>query len=142
MPISITERYKIIFENYRFASEYRIRLLTGWAAIYAALAAAFAWFYQVSRPVTWIIPIAAAGVTILMWIADRRHRPSIGRSKIVGANIEQDGKAGIPPNQRYFTDIEEGVSHSTMIDILAIVFLIFLITAAFYLICYRGQLPS
>ena len=40
MSINIEERYKIIFENYRFASEYRIKLITGWAVIYAALAAA------------------------------------------------------------------------------------------------------
>ena len=142
MPISIEERYKIIFENYRFASEYRIRLITGWAAIYAGLAAAFAWFYQVSRPITWVIPAVAIGITILMWVADRRHRPAIGRSKTAGINIEKDPSAGIPEDQKYFTDIEGGFSHSRAIDVFAIIALILLGAATVFLICYRGQLPS
>ena len=141
MSISIEERYKIIFENYRFASEYRVRLITGWGAIYAGLAAAFAWFYQNSREVIWIIPAIALGITVLFWIADRRHRPAIGRSKTIGANIENDQNADIPVNQRYFTDIENGISHSSGIDAFSILTITLLGIATLFLICYRGQLP-
>ncbi|MBI4548778.1 MAG: hypothetical protein HY707_12410 [Ignavibacteriae bacterium] len=141
MPIPIEDRYKIIFDNYKFASEYRIRLITGWAAIYAGLAAAFAWFYQNSRAIIWIVPAIAIGITILMWIADRRHRPAIGRSKTVGANIEKDQSAQIPQDQRYFADIESGISHSWAIDVFAALSLILLGIATCILICYRGELP-
>lgn len=141
MPISIEDRYKIIFENYRFASEYRIHLITGWGVIYAGLAAAFAWFYQNSREIIWVIPAVAIGITILFWIADKRHRPAIGRSKTVGENIENDRSAAIPENQRYFADIDNGISHSWLIDVVSALALILLGIATFYLICYRGQLP-
>ena len=137
MPITIEERYRLIFENYRFASEYRIKLITGWVAIYTALAAAFGWTYQNAKTISWLLPLVGILITVFMWIADRRHRPAIGRSKTVGANIEVDQSAGIPENQRYFSDLTNGVSHSLIIDIFSVLIIICLGVATVFLICNR-----
>ena len=40
------ERYKLICETHRWASDYRIRLLVLWGAVYAALGSAFVWIWH------------------------------------------------------------------------------------------------
>jgi len=142
MPISIEERYKLICDQFKFTCEYRIKLVTGWFAIYAALAVAFSWIQQASKPLSCIITIAGIITTIYMWLADRRHRPSIGRSKHVGKSIEVDPSAGIPEDQRFFSGIDKGPPHGWLIDFLALIMILFLVLATWYLICTRGELPK
>jgi hypothetical protein len=142
MPISIEERYKLIFEEHQFASEYRIKIVTGWCAIYAALAVVFAWIHQTIPALSWTVTTIGIAVTLFMWLADYRHRPAIGRSKDVGASIELDANAGIPDEQRFFSKLDKGFSHSTAINIFAGVIILFLFVATVYLICSGGRLPS
>lgn len=74
MPADISERYKLIFAEHHYASDFRVKIFTGWCALYAALAAAFVWIYSVSKPVTWVVAVIGIGITLLMWSADIRNR--------------------------------------------------------------------
>jgi len=55
MTIDIAERYKLILAEHHYASDFRVKIFTGWCAIYAALAAVFAWVHTKSPQLTWII---------------------------------------------------------------------------------------
>ena len=52
MPIDISERYKLIFEEHHYASDFRVKIFQRWCVIYAALAAAFAWVHSASKAVS------------------------------------------------------------------------------------------
>jgi len=146
--MDITERYKLIFEEHHYASDFRIKIFTGWCAMYAGLAAAFVWVHTTSKSLTWIITGAAAVITALMWLADVRNRSALRASKDAGAAIELDTSAGIPEDQRFFaclkTDslFERLLTHSRAIDTFSIVVLVLLIGATWYLCSHRGVLPQ
>ena len=141
MAVNIDERYKQAFEAHRHASDYRLKLHVGWGAVYAAFAAAFVWAQTAVKPLSWIVTALWLGFTIVAWIADVRNRPAIRQSKDVGKSIEEDDSAGIPEGQRFFSGLEKGVSHSTAINVFAIVMLALLGIATIYLFCGRGELP-
>ena len=141
MPISMEELYKHMFEEHRFASEFRLKLLGSWGLTYAALAAAFAWVHREAPSLGSIITLLAAGFTIIFWVGDRRHRPAIKGPKIIGSKIENDPAAGIPEGRRFFTDVERGISHSKVIDYFAAIILGLLLVATVYLVIRGGKLP-
>ena len=138
--VGIDERYKQVFEAHRHASDYRLKLLAGWGVVYAAFAAAFVWAQSAAKSVSWIVTALWMGLTALVWIADVRNRPAIHQSKRVGEAIEEATK--VPDNQKFFSGLDKGVSHSTAIDISAIVMLLLLGVATIYLFCSRGELPK
>lgn len=139
MPISVEKRYKLIFQEHQFAAEYRMKLITGWCSIYAALAVVFAWVYRFVPHLSWLVTTTGIAVTILMWTADCRHRSAIGRSRDVGSSIERDEK--IPDDQHFFSKLDRGFSHSTAIDIFAGISIFLLLIATAYLICNGGRFP-
>jgi len=140
MPVTIRDRYREIFQAHRFASEYRLKIATAWGVVYAALAAVFVWAQSNIKRLSWTVSLLGVAVTVLFWIADCRNRPAIHRSKLVGAAIEADPT--IPENQRFFARLDEGISHSTAINIFAIVMLLLLAAATLYLFCAHGELPK
>ena len=135
MSIPIEERYKLMFEHHKFVSEYRISLIKVWGGMYVALAATFVWTQTNLSQFSWIIGFVSTGITILMWVADIRHRPAIRACKDVAKDIETDSSSGIPEKQRYFSQLEKGYSHSKAIDIFAIATLILLIIGTLYILC-------
>ena len=142
MTVTVDERYKQAFEAHRHASDYRLKLLLGWGAVYAAFAAAFVWAQTAVKPLSWIVTALWMGFTVVVWIADVRNRPAIRQSKAVGKAIEVDASAGIPEAQRFFSGLEKGISHSRAINVSAIVMLLLLGIATMYLLCSRGELPA
>lgn len=148
MPIEISERYKLIFDEHHYASDFRIKIFTGWCAIYAALAAAFVWMYSVSKPATWVIALVGVVVTILFWFTDIRNRAALRASKNAGAAIEQAEGANIPLEQRFFVHlkaegwVEKLFTHSRAIDAFAIGAILLSASAASCLYSYRGVLPQ
>lgn len=147
MPIDITDRYKLIFEEHHYASSIRIKIFTGWCVMYAGLAAALGWLYSSSKPLTWVAPASALPLTAMMWFADIRNRAALRASKDAGVAIELDESAGIPPAQRFFTRlrtvrvIERLLTHSRVIDAFSVAMLVFLLLATWYLYSHRGDLP-
>ena len=148
MAIDISERYKLIFEEHHYASDFRVKIFQGWCVMYAALAVAFAWVHAASRAVTWTITSAGIVVTVLMWLADVRNRAALRASKDAGGAIEQDAKADIPENQQFFTRLatsssfEKFVTHSWAINIFSIVMILLLLAASWYLWSRKGALPE
>ena len=142
MAVTVRDLYKEIFQAHRFASEYRLKILTAWGAVYAALAAVFVWAQSNVKRLSWTVTLLGIAVTLLLWSADYRNRPAIHRSKAVGTAIEQDAANAIPETQRFFAGLEVGMSHSTVINIFAIVMLVLLAGATAYLFCTRGELPK
>jgi len=144
MPIDALERYKLIFEEHHYASDFRIKIVTGWAVMYAGLSAAFVWVYSVSKSLTWIITAAAAVITALMWLADVRNRAALRASKDVGAEIEQC-KDTVPEHQRFFVRLKTEscfLTHSFAIDMFAFVMVLLLGIATCYLFSRNGVLPQ
>ena len=70
MSIDILERYKLIFAEHHYASDIRVKIVTGWCLMYAGLAAAFTWVHSESKPLAWIITAAGVIITVFMWLAD------------------------------------------------------------------------
>lgn len=136
--IDINERYRQIFEEHRFASEYRLKLLTSWGAVYVALAAVFAWMYKVSRPADWIVPLLGIFVTFLFWAGDARHKHAIGRSKSVGERLEKR----LHDEEKFFRDLNYNISHTFVINVFAILMLILLILAVIWLVSNSGEMPG
>lgn len=141
MPISIEELYKHMLEEHRFASEYRLKILASWGVVYAAFAAAFAWVHREALPLSWVVTLLAGVFTVIFWVGDRRNRPAVKVPKIIGTIIENDTSSGIPEGQRFFSTLDKGISHSTIIDWFAGAMLALLLLATGYLICRHGALP-
>jgi hypothetical protein len=143
MAIEIAERYKLALTQHNHVSDLRVKIVQGWWLSYAAFAAAFGWVHAEARLVSWVVTLAAAAVTALMWVADRRNRDGFRDWRDIGRSIETDPAAGIPPEQRYFARLSNQTSlHSLAIDIGAGAIIVFLLAATVYLICKRGMLPS
>ncbi|MGH9969218.1 MAG: hypothetical protein ACREBG_15655 [Pyrinomonadaceae bacterium] len=134
MPISTEELYKHMFDEHRFASEYRLKLLGSWGVIYAALAAAFAWVHSEAPFLECLVTFLAAGFTYIFWVGDIQHRPAIKRPKNIGENIENDPLSDIPEGRRFFAGLEaKGISHSKVIDRFAKIMLVLLLGATLVL---------
>ncbi len=148
MPIDILERYKLIFAEHHYASDFRVKIVTGWCLMYAGLAAAFVWVHSTSKSLDWIVTAAGVIITVLMWVADHRNRAALRAAKDTGFAIEQDQDADIPTEQRFFarleteSRVEKYVTHSRAIDALSIVMVISLGFATWYLLSYAGVLPE
>lgn len=146
MAINISDRYKLIFEEHHFASNFRIKIIQGWCLIYSALGAAFIWVQSEPKEISWIISLAACLVTILMWIADIRNRSGLIASKRAGNAIEISEDANIPIEQRFFARIQtkekliNKLTQSLAIDIFAIIMIISLIIATILLIANKGNI--
>jgi hypothetical protein len=122
MPIEITDRYKLIFEEHHYASDFRAKIIQGWCLFYAALAAGLGWTQANTnaKSVSWIFSASAFVITLFMWAADFRHRSALAHSKLIGKAIEESPAANIPENQRFFASIASGwLTHSLAIDVLA-----------------------
>lgn len=128
MPVPIDVRYKQVFVQLRFASALSFKIFAGWGAVYAALAALFAWMQSSSTlsAFTWVVPLLGFGATILFWLGDVRNRPGISAAKSVGAAIEADAASEIPEPQRYFSRLNQGVRHGVTINAFAMVMLVLL----------------
>ena|SRR5437773_2558323 len=142
MAIGLDERYKQAFAAQQYAADFRVKIVTGWATFYAGFAAAFVWVQENHKRLSWLVTLIAAAITVLMWIADKRNRIAIHRSKDVGASIEKDAAAAIPDEQRFFAHLDEGISHSRAIDFFAVIVLIALMGATVYLFCTGGVFKS
>jgi len=140
MSLTIEDRYKLLYDEHKFASEFRLKLIISWFASYAALGVAFAWIQEHSKPSSWIITTITIVITIAMWLADYRHRTAIGSLKQAGQSIEKS--ENIPEDQRFFSGLNKGVRHGTLIDVLSVIILLALIFATCYLICAHGELPK
>jgi hypothetical protein len=143
VPISIEKRYEQMFAQLRFASEMKFKILAAWGAVYAALAAVFAWMQSSDmKPMSWLAPALGFLVTILFWLADLQNQPALGAAKKAGQAIEEDQVSEIPENQRYFHRLEKGVRFGVIVNFFAISMLVLLGIATAYLWGYRADLPK
>ncbi|HXN23394.1 MAG TPA: hypothetical protein VOA41_11705 [Candidatus Dormibacteraeota bacterium] len=145
MPIEITDRYKLIFEEHHYASDFRTKIIQGWCLFYAAFAAGLSWTQAnaAAKPVSWILSAFAFVITWFMWAADFRHRKALAHSKLIGKAIEESEAAGIPADQRFFASIASGwLTHSLTIDVLAGLMLGALFRASTFLKGSGGDLKS
>ncbi len=146
MPIDIGERYKLIIAEHHYAIDLREKIVRGWGIVYAALAAAFVWVQSGAKSASWTVTAVAVAVTLLFWVADVRNRSGISASKDAGAAIESDPEAGIPKNQRFFERVapqgrlERILTHSRAINTFAVVAIVLLIAATWFLYCRKGIL--
>ena len=121
MPIGITDRYKLIFEEHHYASDFRAKIIQAWCLFYAGLAAGLGWTQANAntKPVSWVLTAFAFVITLFMWAADFRHRSALAHSKRIGVAIEESDAAGIPEDQRFFASIKSRwLTHSLSIDML------------------------
>jgi len=143
MPIPVEKRYEQMFVQLRFGSEIRFKIFAAWGAVYAALAALFAWMQSSNlKPLSWVTPLLGFLVTILFWLAEFRNQPAIDAAKNGGRSIEQDPVNEIPEKERYFHGVEKGVRFGVIVNIFTIVMLLLLGVATVYLWSYRGELPK
>jgi len=120
MPVTIEERYKKMFEQLRFASEIRFKIFAAWGSAYVALAAMFAWMQSSSvKSLSWMAPLLGIVATAVCWFVDFRNQPAIGAAKSAGAAIEEDPAAEIPIGQRYFSELEQGISFRWIVGVFA-----------------------
>ena len=126
MPVPIETRYEQVFVQLRYASALSFTIFAGWGAVYALLAAAFAWMHSSAtlNSYTWAVPLLGFGATVLFWLGDVRNRPGISAAKSVGAAIEADPASEVPEGQRYFARLNQGVRHGVTINVFAFVMLV------------------
>jgi hypothetical protein len=145
VPIEITDRYKLIFEEHHYASDFRVKIIQGWCLFYGAFAAGFGWTQanEGSKPVGWILSAFAIVITLFMWTADFRHRKALAHSKRIGKAIEEAEEAAIPADQRFFASIASGrLTHSLGIDVLTGLMLGVLLRVSTWLRATQGTLTS
>jgi hypothetical protein len=129
MTIDTMVLYEQALASLRHASDIRTKIIGGWLAIYSAFAAAFVWSAVNAKQYLWMLALAAALMTIMMWFADWRNRPAIGMAKEIGKHIEKDPKSGIPPERRFFLGLDKGVPHRFLIDGFGAISLVLLVAA-------------
>jgi hypothetical protein len=145
MPIDIKDRYKLIFEEHHYASDFRAKIVQAWCLFYAAFAAGLGWTqaHDSAKSVSWVLSSFAFVITIFMWAVDFRHRSALSHSKRIGIAIEKSLEAAIPESQRFFTSTKPGwLTHSLIIDVLAGLMLGVLLRASFFLKASCGNLGS
>lgn len=94
--ISKEERYKQLFEMWRFASEIRFKILAAWLAVYAGLAVVFAWLWgrDELQPLAISVPVIGILATWLFWSMDKRNGGAIQASRNIIEKLE--AAQGIP----------------------------------------------
>ncbi len=130
MTIEATVLYEQAFGSLRHASDIRVKIVGAWLAIYSAFAAAFVWVLINAKQYLWVIALAAALMTIVMWFADYRNRAAIRQAKSIGEHIEKDPPSGIPESRRFFSKLNEGVRHGLLIDAFGGVSLVLFVAGA------------
>jgi len=135
------KQYELILQEHRTVVELRAKILTGWFALYIALAAAFAWVYENATGLSWAVMLLGLVITILFWILDIRNRSGLRIARDAGEAIE--AAAEVPYEQRFFYQlagtqptspklirkfqccvigwIERKVSHGLAIDLMVVV---------------------
>lgn len=136
--ISALDRYNQAFEQWRFASEVRFKILAAWWAVYIGLAAVlkWAWEYESLRRFAYVVPLVAALATALFWLMDELNGGAIYAGKEIVEEIEKT--AGIDEAKRMvrLTTTQTWVpSHSKLIRIFAAVGFSASAIAAGYLLC-------
>ncbi len=121
MPIETRDLYQQAFESLRHASDFRVKIIGGWAAMYTAFTGIFAWSIDRAPGIMWVVLLAAGVMTVLMWLADYRNRPAIGLAKDIGTDIENAAASAIPMKCRFFSRLDKGVSHSNLIDAFGVI---------------------
>lgn len=121
MPVDVKDVYQQAFEAHRHASDFRAKVIGGWAAVFTAFAGIFAWAQANRLEGIWVVALAGLLLNVMMWLADHRNRPAIGRAKDVGKAIEEDQANGVKDEWCFFSKLDKGVSHSCMIDIFGII---------------------
>ncbi len=132
MPIVIKDVYEQAFQAQRHASDFRAKIIGGWAAMYTAFAGAFVWVQVNEKALVWFVLCAAVAMTLMMWGADHRNRAAIKRAKEIGEALENDPAAGIPEQWRFFNALDQGIPHGVIIDIFAIASLAILAVATLF----------
>jgi hypothetical protein len=84
---------------------------------------------QVNRPDrSWVVAVAGLLLNVMMWLADGRNRPAIGRAKDIGKAIEAVATNGIKEEwcffsrldgggSSFFQQLESKVPHNWLIDL-------------------------
>lgn len=154
MPVPIEQRYQHAFEQMRFTSEIRFKILAAWGATYAALAAIFAWVHKDPslQSLGFSVPIIAIGITWLFWLGDKRNGYALGAALESGRAIEDARESAIPEGQRYFQllpnsknkevknkEKSRATSHGCVILIFSIITTILLSFFSGYLFCNSRQ---
>lgn len=150
MPIDITERYKLIFQQDNHASDFRVKIIQIWGLLYAGMTAAFIWLQAEAKPLSWIAPAAGALVTVLMWFADRRNCDAFVKWRRIGYELESNPAAGIPQEERFFdsksnTSLWQKIrsiikTHSFFISIFSLTMFVVLVWVTNYLRDSEGVL--
>ncbi len=120
MPIDSRDLYQHAFESLRHASDFRLKIIGGWAAMYTAFAGIFVWSTKNASDAIWVVLLAAGLMTVFIWLAERRNRPGIERAKDSGVYIETISDPAIPEKCRFFSGLDKGVSHGKLVDAFAI----------------------
>jgi len=101
--------------------------------MYSAFAGAFVWLLVNARQYLWVVALTGALMTIVMWFAEYRNRVALVRAKAIGKHIENDPTSGIPAERRFFCGLDEGVSHSTLVNWFGGASLVLLVAGAVFL---------
>ena len=141
MSIELTDRYKLIFEEHHYASDFRTKIVQAWCLSYAGLAAGLGWTEANAKEACWVLSALACVITAFMWAADVRNRTALDASKKVGQAIEEDKWNNIPEGQRFFSSLtSDWLTHSLVIDVLAGLMLAVLTRASIFFKCTGGNL--
>lgn len=120
-----TELYRLMLDEHRFASEFRLRIVGGWGLGYAGFAVAFAWVYDQYFPepgLSACIAFLALLFTLFMWAVDCRHRRRLWASMRFGLwleglnqyhNPKTDRDLFAPPQDGFFIHVDSKGQEST-----------------------------
>jgi hypothetical protein len=128
--IDVKTIYDYAFASLRHASDIRVKIVGAWLAMYSAFAGGFVWVLVNARQYLWIVALAGALMTVAMWFAEYRNRVALGRAKAIGKHIENDPASGIPPELQFFSGLDEGIPHGTLINWFGGISLVLLVAGA------------
>jgi len=134
MPIDKKDLYQHAFDSLRHASDFRLKILGGWALTYSALGGIFAWSREHAAITIGPLLLIAMVLTALFWRAEIRNRPAIKQAKLSGLHIERTANSiEIPHDCRFFVGLEKKPDvfkcggHGFLVDIFAGMSLVLLI---------------
>jgi hypothetical protein len=142
MSLEPKDLYDAVGNNLRYYLDWRARLLTGYLTAIVGLAIAFSWAVAHHPRVAFLIPIVAAGLTVVIWLLDWRNRDAYRDCIAAGAALERtiaitDGMYGRFEVNSSRTRIAHSRTLNWMFGVSAACFLV----AAVYLFWMDGQLP-
>jgi hypothetical protein len=140
MCLDKERQYELILEEHRYTSDFRVKIIGGLFAIYAALGLAFSWFQKEATSFSWIVPLFGAFITILFYLADKRNKQALDSSREIGENIENDENDPFPLKRKYFSSLSKGPSHAKLIQLFSIVSSILLFIISIILIIFNCDL--